>query len=199
MSVETKTIDELRDILLQVPDNLYINDKLNRKLYCDARDTIMVIGERKLYELKDLVYKMLECPDEYIREEAVSTLGYNSRLFLPEFKDKAYELWNNDPGDEVRRRALSAWGGYYAGTGDSKVLKICYGILKSKDYEIDMRVAALDEIYEVDEEYHNATDRFLEKGKLLRSHVHEEFESKVDWDAIHAIMKKYAPEALDGS
>jgi len=57
-----------------------------------------------------------------IRGDAVATLGYKTRLFLPEFREKAYEIFKIDKDNTVKGMALASWAGYYKNTKNKKVI-----------------------------------------------------------------------------
>ena len=200
MSNETKTVAELRETLQQLKTDLIDDDNVDYNLFGDALSALAGIGKSHLIEFKNEVYELLDFWQEDIRSEAIATLGFDTRLGVSkaEFADKAYEIWKNDPSDSVKRTALTIWSGYYIRTKDNRVLTELYKILKDDTFGIGIRTVAYIGVFDVVKEGYPASyEPFATSTKLLKSANKKEFESKVDWDAIHAIMKKYAPEALE--
>src|SRR5690606_13857933 len=62
------------------------------------------------------------------------------------FKDKAWEIYKNDPDEVVQVTAFLNWFSYYKNTKDKKVLKTLLNILKEHK-NIDIRIEALRGLY----------------------------------------------------
>ena len=126
---------------------------------------------------------------------AITTLGLSTRLHLPEFKDVAYKIWLEDKDDIVKNAALRSWVSYYSNTKNAEILKKLYRILMDENYAIDHRRVAMQEIFYVAGERPKFYDPFQDRH-LYMLNSHEEFNQKIDWDEIKAIMKKHAPDAI---
>lgn len=200
MQVRTDDIKALRDILSVAKSIFCINFKAdpfhsNRDIYGDALSAFSMIGKEKIYELAPDVYQFLNCNDKVFRETAVTTLGLSTRLHLPEFKDMAYKIWLEDKDSIVKDSALSAWASYYDDTQDLNVLTILYKILIDENYLIKYRLSAMQCIFHVSGEKSTFYNPYKSKHFYM-ARSHEEFNQKVDWDEIKAIMGKHAPNAL---
>lgn len=191
-------IEDVKYMRAKLNEVMYFNNgtEVDSKLYDECMSILITIGSEGIYELKDEVYKLLNCDDQFIRDEAVTTLGSPNRLHLPEFRDMAYDIWLNDSSDMVRSNALSAWCGYYRESKNKDVLKRLYSILANEGFSIDIKVVACCGIFSTVSFNHPAFDQFNDVDKLLNCETNAEFNSKVNWDAIRDIMRQYAPEAL---
>ena len=195
MQPRNEQIECFRKTLRLAKTALYIDGKLNRPLSSDLTDALSIIGKEKLYALSKEVYDLLGSTNVVVRETVVTTLGLICFLHLPEFKEKAYQVWLEDEDANVRKAALAAWASYYAGTKNSGVLKILYKILVDESYPVDHRREAMEDIFSVSHEPSNFYNPFKSRHfYMLKSH--EDFNQKVDWNEMKAIMKKYAPDAL---
>jgi len=195
MQSRNNQIEELRTILKLAKTDLYIGGKLNRTLSSDLIDALAFIGKERLYALSKEVYELLDSPNVVARETVVTTLGLISCLHLPEFKETAYKFWLEDEDANVREAALSAWSSYYTDTKDPEVLKALYKILIDENYSVDHRRTAMEYIFFVSREPSNFYDPFKSRHFYMVS-SYEDFNQKVDWNEIKAIMKKYVPDAL---
>ena len=199
MQSRTDNVKALRDILTVAKSIFCKDDNFDRKrhkeLYRDTLSSFSYIGKEKIYELSPYVNEFTKCPNTVLREAAVTTLGLSTRLHLPEFKDIAYKIWLEDNDSIVRNAALRAWTSYYSNSQNKEVLKTLYKILLNENYSIADRRVAMQDIFYVSGETPKFYDPFQDKHLyLLKSH--EEFNQKIDWDEIRAIMGKYAPNAL---
>ena len=195
MQPRNEQIECFRKTLKLAKTDLYISGKLNRPLFSESISALSLIGKEKIYDLSNEVYDLLGCSDEVIRETVVTTLGLICFLHLPEFKEKAYQVWLEDEDANVREAGLAAWSSYYAGTKNPDVLKILYKILVDESYPVDHRREAMQDIFSVSHEPSNFYEPFKSRCfYMLKSH--EDFNQKVDWNEMKAIMKKYAPDAL---
>lgn len=157
----------------------------------DVAGAIITIGKKNLFELKDELYPFLK--DQYapFRQYAVNSLGRH--LQLPTFRDKSYEIWLNDPDEDVKESALSNWAGYFLGTRNPAVLKILYEVLSNDEFSVSIRQSALFSLTWV------AGDNFInERGNRelmfsLDTDDPEEFEKWVDWSFVINIMKTCIP------
>ncbi len=195
MQSRNNQIEELKTILKAAKTDLYIDGKLNRVLSRDLIDALAIIGKEKLHELSKEVYGLLDSPNVVARETAVTTLGLISCLHLPDFKETAYKIWLEDKDQNVQQSALAAWASYYIRTKNPEVLKTLYKILIDESYPVDHRRTAMQDIFSVSGESSNFYDPFKSRHFYMVS-SHAEFNQKVDWTEIKAIMKKYAPDGL---
>ena len=194
---ETKSINEMREILhrgkVECKENSIYSDEA---LIDKVLDVLNIVGRSKIYKLVPDIYPLLESDCEWLREEAVVTLGYYSRLQIPEFRDKAYEIWLNDPSEDVKEKALFVWIGYYNGTEDSDVLKILYGILCDEKNSIWVRYVSLRGILSVTNESFSFMRLSKINSNLSDSASHEEFNKQVKWEEVRAVVEKYAPQTF---
>ncbi|MHB2020050.1 MAG: HEAT repeat domain-containing protein [Candidatus Xenobia bacterium] len=96
--------------------------ELKAHLSVDAYDAIIDVGQEWLKELKDEVVPYLDSEDEQLRSAAIRVLGFY--WTLPEFRDKAWEMFRSDPDLDVRQVALMSWGAYYNESHDPHVLRL---------------------------------------------------------------------------
>lgn len=195
MQYRNNEIEELRKILKSAKTDLYIDGKLNRSLSSDLIDTLAFVGKARLYELSNEVYQLLDSVNAVARETVVTTLGLISCLHLPAFKETAYRIWLEDKDENVRQSALATWASYYEGTKNPDVLKTLYKVLVDENYPVDHRRTAMQDIFHVSREPSNFYNAFKSRHFYMAA-SHAEFNQKVDWNEIKAIMKKYAPDAL---
>ncbi len=195
MQSRNKQINELRKTLQLAKTNLYIDGKLNRPLSSDLIDALSSIGKEKIYELTKEVYELLDTPNVVARESVVTTLGLISCLHLPEFKETAYKMWLEDADNIVKGAALRAWASYSNATRNPQTLKVLYKILVDESYPVEHRLDAMAYIFFVSQEPSNFFNPFQSRHFHMVS-SHQEFNQKVDWNEIKAIIKKYAPDAL---
>jgi hypothetical protein len=199
MSNETENIEELRKTLILAKDTI-ARDDYDENSYQIFSKTIRILGlisNNKIYDLKKEVIDLLVCNEENVRKEAVATLGYTTRLHLPEFKEIAYQVWLSDTSSFVKRTALSAWASYFLETRSPLVLTILYSVLIDEDYNIMIRSQAYISIFTTIDLNHPDYDRISTLGELLKCKSNEEFNGKINWNAIHKIMCQYAPEVLN--
>ncbi|HEV2524690.1 MAG TPA: HEAT repeat domain-containing protein [Gammaproteobacteria bacterium] len=195
MQSRNEEIEFFRKTLKLAKTDLYINGKLNRTLFSESISALSLIGKEKIYELSKEVSDLLDSSDEVVRETVVQTLGASTGLSLPEFKETAYKMWLEDEDANVRESALDAWSSYYKGTRNPEVLKILYKILIDENYPVDHRCEAMQDIFYVSQEPSNFYNPFNSRHFYMLA-SHEDFNQKVDWNEMKAIMKKYAPDAL---
>lgn len=199
MQSRVDDIKALTDILKLAKLTFCKDDNFDRtrhkQLYRDTLSSFSFIGKEKIYELAPDVYQFVNCENTVLREAAITTLGLSTRLHLPEFKDISYKIWLKDKDNTVRNAALCAWASYYNDTNDPIVLTILYKILIDENYLIKYRLSAMQCMFHVSGERSSFYNPFQSKHfYVVKSH--EEFNQKVDWEEIRAIMKKYAPDAL---
>lgn len=172
-------------------DGLLKNRDFFRQLWSDIDDA----GTYGFYEFEEDLWRYLEDAEPEIRGEAISSLGYPTRLNIESFnKGKAYEIWNNlDETLENRRRALSCWHTAYFDTKNPKVLEILYKIATT-DRNVVLRVQAFMGILEVGGIYITAAAGVAYDG-IFSSPFHRVPNRRLDWEKAHAIMRQYAPNA----
>lgn len=165
----------------------------NLYFHSDLVGAIIKVGEEKLYDLKNelLIYLSDQCPE--LRSEAVQSLGWDTGFNDKEFqKNEAYQIWLNDPSEDVRRVALVAWARYHAFSKNPIVLKHLYNIFRSEEYSNDIRAHALKKFMDVaDEDYYpGEAIRILELGEIEDKKT---FLASMDWGKINRIMDQYVP------
>lgn len=197
MSAKTEIIESIRKTLSNAKSGLYdAAGNADRKLFKETLSAFSLIKEYNLTILSKEVYQLLESDEPLIRQDAVATLGFTTRLHLPEFRDKAYEIFLNDPDDSVKATALNAWTGYYFKSNNRDVLKILYNILIDNSNYASIRDIAYHGIFTTIDDLFTTSNEITRKN-LLRYKNPEEFNQHIDWQELEAIMRKYAPEALD--
>ncbi len=197
MSSRKEHINSIRKILNSVDAQLEIEGEFNWPFYEILMDTIFAIEKEKIYELVPDLYKLLEHPLRDIREEVVYVLGLITRLHVPEFRDRAFQIWLEDKDNMVKEAALHVWATYYLGTKNANALKVLYDILVDESYPVDFRSTAMQEIFTVTQEPSNFYDPFQSRQFFDHKLTHEKLNALIDWKEIEGIMKKHAPEALN--
>lgn len=145
-------------------------------------DAIIDIGKKCLYTFEPEVKKMLESEDEEHRRAAIMVFGtYWER---ENFKDKAWEIYKNDPDEVVQVTAFLNWFSYYKNTKDKKVLKTLLNILKEHK-NIDIRIEALRGLYLV---YGKDTPSGV--NKIINKIYYDEVElnEDIDWIEINEMF-----------
>jgi hypothetical protein len=161
-------------------------------LHGDVQDALAGIGKGGLYEFKDEIFSYLTDPFAEFREEAVKTLGWDTRLHVPDFQDKAHEIWLNDPDEDVQVAALVAWSAYYIDTANVEVINELYKIFISRNYSVRARTFALQAIIDVAEAPADRREAYRILS-LTRLKEHSKLEEAIDWDRVRTLMKKYVP------
>ena len=131
-----------------------------------------------------------------IRGDAVATLGYKTRLFLPEFREKAYEIFKTDKDNTVKGMALASWAGYYKNTKNKKVISELYDVLINNHEDNFVRLKALSNIFLVSNEPSDSYGAWMIGSKFIDAETPEEFNRLVDWEDVHKVIRKYVPEIL---
>ena len=67
---------------------------------------------------------------------------------MPEFRDRAFEIFLKDPDDYVKDTALSCWCNYFRGTKNKNILIKLYQILNNDNYSKSIRYTAYYGIFE---------------------------------------------------
>ncbi len=195
MANQTEIIKELRDVLKRVKNELYVNGIVNDDLFEQAFNAFALIKEHQLTILTKEIYDLLDHEDAIIRKEAIALLGFSTRLHVPEFRDKAYEIFLNDQDESVKSTALRAWASYYFKSDDKRVLKILYSILLDETQHAFVRADAYVGIYTTISDLFTASNS-IKTTPLIKSKTPEQFNSHVDWQEVKNILLKYAPEVL---
>lgn len=195
--VRPTNIEYLRQRLNFIYDTDVIQKKeLPHIVFKEFLEILNLIKKENLNQFKYELFKLLESDDQHIRNETVATLGLSTRLFLPEFQKKAFEIFLNDPSDMVKCTALSCWCNYFIKTKNKDVLLKLYPILIDNNQDIDIRATAFDGILTTVDPHYPGINRINEYDKLLYCETPEEFNNTVNWDAVNKLMLQYAPEAL---
>ena len=190
---EITNIHEIRKIFNKVKT---IKKTIESSLFLEVLGALSAVSEYEIQELIPDVYELLESEDNMVRQEVVATLGFSTRLQIPEFRDQAYEIWLNDSSEDVRETALGAWIGYYMHKKDPKVIAILYKILCDESKSIYARCLAMSGILKVSNEPFSFIDICDTKRKLYHSETHEELNQKIEWEEVAAVVKKYAPQTF---
>lgn len=200
MSNKTKNIERLRNILKRAKDEMYDkNGKLNIKLHSDISEALCEIKDNNLTVLTKEIYALLDSPSIGVKRDAIATLGFTTRLHVPEFRDKAYEIFLNDPDDYVKSTALAAWTSYFYESNDSKVLEILYAILIDNNNSFGIREEAYHGIFTtIDLLFAERVNIDLNTRYLHDGDDPEEFNKQINWQWLEDVMRQYAPEALRG-
>ena len=186
------SITEMKEILQQAITLKDEDNKFNRIITSNTMKILSIAGKEELYDLVPEMFELLNSWNSFFRQLSVSNLGFWLRI--SEFKDMAYEIFINDQDDSVQFSALLSWTAYYANTRDSIVLEQLYKILINDNYDESIKSVSLDGIFEVI----GIKPKFYDIGtsKFMRCQTPEEFNSKVDWQEVTYLLKKYAPNAL---
>jgi len=189
-------LEQLKNVLVKIKLEFLNYEVQDDELFQQALDALALIGEKKIYELKEEVYQLVNFWEPIIRGEAVATLGYKNRLYLQGFRDEAYKIWKNDPDETVRGIALGAWTDLLRNTKNKHVIKELYSTLKNNNETGYVRLAALSGIFLVSNEPSDSYDTWIIGSKYIDSETPEEFNSLVDWEDVHKVIRKYAPEIM---
>tara|TARA_B100001248_G_scaffold220746_1_gene176562 strand:+ start:985 stop:1644 length:660 start_codon:yes stop_codon:yes gene_type:complete len=169
-----------------------LDSDLDRDLSLAIIDT----GKQKYYQFEKEVWPYLKSRDEGLMAEAILTLGFRSRLHVPEFRDVAYDIWNNyeeqSECSDIRRSALSAWCTYYELSNDKEALAILYKAL-TKHLVVDMRSQAYRGILTTCDAFEKPGE-FREISEMAHKRSHDYLNQNIDWERVHKLMKQYAPE-----
>ena len=150
----------------------------------EVLEAIAVVGQKKIKELKDLVSAFLEHRNPEYRAMALWTLGAPVCLGLPEFKKRAFEIWQQDTAETVRAQALSVWSLWYEGTKKVSVLSTLFNILKDDNNTPMIHYQAWRGLYCV------ATQDSLFQVEILNNQMtKEQLNSLVDWEEAENIIK----------
>jgi len=166
-------------------EDLHLRGEVFHALICAGRD--------QLTELRDYVYEYITDPYEDFRSEAVESLGWDTGFNDKEFqKNEAYQIWLNDPSEDVRRVALVAWARYHAFSKNPMVIKYLYNIFRSDKYSFDIRSCALSNFIHVADAqtYPREIMDILELGEIEDKKT---FLASMDWGKINRIMDQYVP------
>lgn len=123
----SKTQEELKKVLLGADDD-------------EVYSAMIKIGKSFYRELKDDIVPFLQNANVELRSGAIRVLAFYWKL--PEYKEIALTLFNNDTDSTVRADALMAWVGYYKNSNDKAVLKKLYDIMINKHEEHEIRAQA---------------------------------------------------------
>jgi hypothetical protein len=198
LSNKAETIERLRNILKRAKDEMYDqNGKLNISLHSDVSEALCEIKDNNLTILAKEIYALLDSPSIGVKRDAIATLGFTTRLHVPEFRDKAYEIFLNDPDDSVKSTSIRAWVSYYYESDDEKVLKKLYKILIDENQSCFVRSAAYMGIHTTIKDLFNSRTS-LDTDPLISSETPEEFNKQINWPWLEDVMRQYAPEALRG-
>ena len=178
----------LIDILNVLPQNF------DKNLFEKALYTISMIGTKQIYELTDELYKIMDSV-KILRNNVIFVLGFSSHLHLPQFMDKAYDIFLKDSDPDTKFTALQVWISYYYNSQDPGVLKELYKILIDENYNRDIRITALSGIFEV-RGFFPSADKKIYIANLMNCRTPKEFNDRVDWEEITKVLKKHAPNAL---
>lgn len=189
-------IKRLKDIFIKAKtaprDEAGYFDDLD--FHVEVGSAIVAVGKMKIYELKDELYLFLT--DQYapFRQDAINSLGRSINLMLPTFRDRAYEIWLNDPDENVKIEALSTWVGYFLESRNPEVLKILYNVIINRKSSVRIRKNAIFSLTWVAgknfiDEHGNRDIMFS-----LDTDDPEEFGKWVDWSLVINIMKISIPD-----
>lgn len=168
------------------------SDRSWRNITLNAIKILSIAGKRGLYELVPELYKLIDHWDSNLRQPAVANLGW--WLKVPEFKDRAYEIFMNDEDGHTASSALASWVSHYIDTKDAFVLEELYKALINDNLCIYVREAALSGIFEVIGIKSKFYDGYT--SDLIKCHSPKEFNSKVEWKEVTELLRQYAPNAL---
>ena len=166
-----------------------------RKLSSNTIGILSMCGKAGLTDLIPELWSLTEHWNEYFREDAVSTLS--CRFSVPEFKEKCHQIFLEDESETVRFRALGGWISYYYDTQDPNILEEMYKILISDYYDNSTKKRALRGMFNIVgarppcDIYSNNMD-----WREEISETQEEFNARIPWEEVTALLKKYAPRAL---
>lgn len=163
----------------------------------DAYNAISKIEANGFIELKKYLYHFLNDPDSYLREIAITAFGGFTLDEVPDLKEIAYSIWNdNNEETYIRFVALQLWYAFFVNTQDHDAIILLYKLIRNEFEDLSIRKRAYAGILEV--------SGILSKGEGSRLCINndhlvndnDEFMRWVNWNQINEIMKQYAPEIL---
>jgi hypothetical protein len=199
MPAFTQTIKELEVLFLKAKhrDPSKYQSKEDDDIVIDAYNAMSVVEKHGYVELIPYLYHFIDDPDEYLREKAVQSFRGFGHAQIPEFREIAFNIWNNKNEENcIRYSAFSLWCDSYQITKDPQVLKILYRILKDKNVESALRSGALTGIMQVIGDGQRciiAHNLWLDIFDIKDPY---EFDTKINWEEVDYIMNYHAPEFL---
>lgn len=157
---------------------LELKEKLKDSDEDEIYSALIKIGKGFYKELRADVEKFLNNSNIELRSAAINVLGFYWKL--PEYKEVARNMFENDGDDWVRSNALMTWIGFYSETNDRSVIIKLYEILKNEKENHAVRAQAYTGILLVSG---------LPKSEWPKIFV-ENINEEVDWPLISKIMEQ---------
>jgi hypothetical protein len=143
----------------------------------EVYSTLINIGKGYHTGLKEDVEKFLAHSNIELRSGAIRVLGFYWRL--PEYKEKAWEMFIHDPDDWVRAGALMAWIGYHEDSGDKSILKKLHEVLINKQEDESIRKTAYTGIFVVSTlQAPNWPNTFI-----------DDIDAEADWELVKRLVE----------
>jgi hypothetical protein len=157
---------------------LELREKLKDPDEDEIYSALIKIGKGFYKELRSDVEKFLNNNNIELRSAAINVLGFYWKL--PEYREIARSIFENDADDWVRSNALMTWIGFYAETNDRKVINKLYEILKNEKEGHAVRAQTYTGILLVSG---------LPKSEWPKVFV-ENIKEDVDWDLLKRIIEQ---------
>lgn len=193
--IDNLSIGEMKEILQaanKITEDGWV-EKKNRNLKWNAMAILSMCGKAGLEELIPELWLLVEHPNPYFRDDAVTNLGVH--FLVPEFKQKSHEIFLNDEDDNVRFRALGSWIAYHYETKNKDILEELYKISINDYNSNSIRERALTGILNVIG-IRPKNPLFYEVDLTFDYKTSEQFNINAPWKEVITVLKKYAPEAL---
>ncbi len=143
-------------------------------------DALMDAGKDGHQELRADVEPFLEHPEGELRGAAIRVLAFYWQL--PEYRERADQLWREDADEEVRGAALMSWATYYRETGDPDVMQVLVDLLTDDEEVEDVRAIAWPSLLAVSG---------LPKSEWPdRTAVYGDIDDGVDWGLVDKLLEQ---------
>jgi hypothetical protein len=171
-----------------------LKTKNGQKLSSIEKNTIysfmVEIYKKGLRDYQEYLWPFLNCASEMLREQAILTLG---RVAPLEFREVAYKIWNDPNREELEKSyALGVWYDYFKNTENPQVIEILYKLLTQYTRDILLRKTSLRGIFYVSNTWRDSKEK--SDTSLLNIRSHNELNRAIDWERIHSLMQRYAPQ-----
>lgn len=168
--------NELEDQLLLLKNN--DEDQLLHHLTNLGKRIQIERAEKNI--LKVEIEKLLDHPSEIIREAAIRVLGFY--WALPEYRETALNMFQNDLDEDVQTTALMAWASTYKNTNNKDVISFLYKIAKDISYNMPIRIEAYANIFTVSNIPASSWPKTTFEWKY--------FEKEANWELVKDIIKQ---------
>ena len=136
---------------------------------------LVAAGKCGYVELRAVVEPLLAHRSPDIRAGAIQALAFFWKV--PDYREKVFAFYENDPDPEVQGWALTAWAGYRECSHDREALHTLWSILRDLSKTIEARDSAYRGILAI-------TCVPAPAWKLVYPNI-----DSIDWDKIRALLR----------